>query len=320
MSSKRSRYRKTQARKVKRGARTLQTSTFMPKSRTVTISDTRNFALTDNGSVTLDHEPHNVPLMLCLNVNDPAQMWKRDKQGSWLRSDFGGFKTDGMPGLSKWVTNSGGDGPGLYRFAAVTKTKVTITVRPTASIADPEYIEPAQPAGVLPGSHATAAKSRGLQAVCRCVLSKVTAAGDLPTNRSPNNAFNADERSRKPYTISADVYNTRSGTAKGVTMTSTYTHRAMNAQSPVDRTMIFANAFPTAPGDKDFMYFAILPTHQNWHRTHTSEAPALGWNTCGKFQVCVQIDCTLKLSEPNTSDNALLPNEGTGAFDQVVPR
>jgi len=311
-------YRRAQARKVKRRARTLQVSTYFPKSRTVTISDTRTFSTVDDGHYIDDHENRPLPLLMCFNVNDPSAMWKIPVQGTWRRTDYGTYKGDSMPGLSKWVTNNVGDGPGLYRYCMVTKTKVTVTVRPTASVTDTSYHVDTEAPGYVSAGHD--AQFKGLQSVCRCVLTKVTAFRDLPTNRTPDANFNADERSRKPYTVSADVYNTRSGNSKGVTMTQTYYHKAMNASGSPTRNHIYSNTSTGNPIEKDHMYFGILPTNTNWHRSEDGTTEHIGFNTCGKFHIQVQVDCTLKLSEPNTSDNAMLPNEGSGAFDQIVPR
>jgi len=274
-------------RKVRRYAANLQSSAYVAKSRIVTLSDDRTFHCHDTGWNATTPSVR-TPLMKQFNLNDPAVFWG-PVQGEWIQTDYGvppggmSTKTSAMPGLSNWITDDEGNGHGAYRYCEVTRVKLIVSVYPIAH----------QPGSVL--STGLPQVTPHVQAVSKMIMRKVTKASDVPYGHSPSISFNADSESRKPYTLSGNIYSNVGGAPKGCTQTLTYSFKNLNrgtARSVMNHS--YTNKSPT---EKDHAYMAILPTHTNWNGGDPLE---LMENGCGRFRIHIKALLTLKLSEPNT--------------------
>lgn len=288
-----SRRRKTK-RKVRPYAASLQSSTYVPKSRIVTISDDRTYHCHDNGYVA--GTTVRCPLMKKFNLNDPRVFWDDEHQGEWIQTDYGqrpavGTQKDqGIPGLEAWVTDAAANGIGAYRYCEAIKCKLIVSIYPITH----------QPIGMTSTSLPMALPP--VQAVSKMIMRKVTAKGDIPWHQPPSTSFNADSESRKPFTLSGNLYSNVSGIAKGCTQTMYYSFKSLNrgtARSSMNHC--YTDQEPT---EKDHAYLTILPTHTNWNAGNPLVDLAAGEippNMCGRFRVHIKALVTLKLSEPNTA-------------------
>ena len=296
--------RKTKVkRQVKRYAASLQSSSYVPKSRIVTISDDRTYHVHDNGYIPGLPSTRG-PLLRKFNLNDPATFWDNTFQGEWTQTDFGippggmNTKTSALPGLSNWITDHNADGHGAYRYGEVTSVKLIVSVYPVSH----------QPGALFSTGLPLAIEP--VQAVSKMVMRKVTKKDDIPINQSPSISFNADSESRKPYTLSGNLYSAVGGAPKGCTQTLYYKFSNLNRGTA--RAGMNHFYLDQSPTEKDHAYLCILPTHTNWNSGAALDPPI---NMCGRFRIHIKALVTLKLSEPNTK---IFAGEGSGAQNTRV--
>ena len=254
--------------KVRAHVRNLQTSTGMPKARTVMMTDSRTWIVEDNSMLHGDNDSHNtpIPIMKVLNLNNPHQFWG-SQQGTWSPTDYGSPPSH-LPNLDFWVTDLDGVGTGLYRTASAQSCKVTIS----AVWINEKDNDPAQQ-----------------QAVSKLIVSKISKLTDVAENTTPGLNFNADSLSGMPYTKSANLWQNLGGTARGSTITTNYSYKRMNAQKRYQN--FFSNS--SGPLEKDFLSMFIMPQNKEYNTTGFAER-------CGKFRIQIAVEMLVNLSEPNT--------------------
>ena len=266
------RYRRKQGRGVRSHPQQIQSASFVPQSRLVRFTDTRQFVVGDSEGLINSYPPTK-----SFPANDPTQTFRTTyDNGDWSSVSLGA-KGAAVPAIANWVIKADGSGSGVYRQASALSAKIKITVTPLAKDGSAD----------------------SYQDCAQVVLQRSTGIGTLWHNQAVSAEFNGETLKQLPQTKGAMVYLNHGGTPRGCTISDSYTFAKANAIRPS------VNVFTQdgmVTGERDTWQFAILPGYSAKYGNVT------GGTRLPDMRVEIQISYVVALTEVATAKSYL--NEG----------
>lgn len=319
-----SRYRKKTKARSKGRATTIQSSTYVPKSKMVRFVETREYVVIDDQIKEGTTQP--VCPSLSIPCNNPCLAWQTKRHatanghqpetsnqdtvaGDWKPASYVSDASVAMPNVSEWVSdNLGGpalegvtvDGTGTafysasrYRHAEVLSAAVTVSALPQPSNT---AADPVQDSAVL-------------------VLQKSSSRFNhfIGRNQTIDRANNASIIGKMPYTTIGHTYTNLMGNPKGATVKMGYSFKAMNA----GHGRAAANFFTlnSEPMEHDSFHIALMPRDP-----HSYMKVSPGSQRMAPHVVTVKLTYFVKLSEPRpltrVEANAMLSDDIADAIGE----
>lgn len=256
------------AKKVRSRPVQIQNASFLPKSRLIKFTDYRSYIVTDDGF----NGTGALPPVLEIGSNNPRK-FIHGTQGTWDDASLGA-KTQAVPGISAWVTNSvptpTATAPYLNGSALSARVTITATPLPTA---------------------ATEQEDAWQDVIKLCVQNNTR--NGMFFGKNITNNFNSEVVSQTPYVRTANMYYNSNGTPRGATISLNYSFKKQNAGRALLNSANFFAA-DADPLEKDYINVALMPTHSQKYGLAT-----LGGIRLPNHRVEVKISYIVLLSEPN---------------------
>lgn len=225
--SRASKYRgRKQRSRVSGRSKTIQSSSFLPKSRLIRFTERRTFQVLDNSA-------DGVPPSMYFYANSPVKFYGtasgNTPQGSW-KTDRSATDADN---IGEFVTPGDGSGNAPYRNGRVIGSSITVTATPNPTIAT----------------------SDGHQDTTLVFLEKQTAVRDISTAVSA--VYNQDSLAAHPNVKHGLMFTNPNGAPKGTSLRATYSAKSVNPNATNTGLSFYQD---TVPGEKDWYKITLMPS------------------------------------------------------------
>ena len=264
----------------KNKGKTIQQSSYIPKTKLLRFDDVRSYTCTDDATITLDGALHPVVMSRTLSANDPTQAYPGGSsyvQGDWSNNAMG-TEYASVQGLAKWLAYENGapkpDNLGQYCSASVVGCDVTVTATP-----------------IVNGGDFGSQLFTRVFLQCKTRQDRVDFAGWA---RPLTEYDNADMTAKEIMTVEGCTKTNPNGDPKGCTLNYSYKFKNLNTTKDMTSNNFTLN---TSPLEKDWFNLVFMPQDT---KAYASGAVVEDFVRCPSHYVTIKMSYVIKLSELRT--------------------